>query len=73
MHTLTLNIQDTLLDKVLHFLQNLPKNEISIVENRLIDEYKDVDYWSEEEIDSIGKIGFISSSFEDDNEDYSKW
>jgi hypothetical protein len=33
----------------------------------------DYEFWSDEEIDSIGKIGFVSSSFEDDNEDYSKW
>jgi len=39
----------------------LPKKE---------DEYE---FWSEEEIEKIGKIGFISSSFEDDDEDYSKW
>ena len=34
------------------------------------DEYE---FWSEEEIEKIGKIGFVSSSFEDDEEDYSKW
>ena len=33
----------------------------------------DYEFWSDEEIDFIGKIGFVSSSFEDDNEDYSKW
>ncbi len=31
------------------------------------------EYWNKKEIDEIGKIGLISSSFEDDNEDYSKW
>ena len=31
------------------------------------------DYWSDEELDNIGKIGFMSDSFEDDDEDYSKW
>ncbi len=29
--------------------------------------------WSQEEIKNIGKIGFISKSFADDNEDYTKW
>ncbi|NPA11329.1 MAG: type II toxin-antitoxin system prevent-host-death family antitoxin, partial [Epsilonproteobacteria bacterium] len=28
----------------------------------------DYDFWSEEEIKNIGKIGFVSSSFEDDGE-----
>ena len=59
------------------FLQNLPKNEVSIVENKIIEKSLikgvDWDYWNDEEIDNIGKIGFVSSSFEDDDEDYSKW
>lgn len=31
------------------------------------------DYWSDEEIAQIGKIGQMSQSFEEDGEDYSKW
>jgi len=34
---------------------------------------KNYKVWSDKEIEEIGKIGFISSSFEEDNEDYSKW
>ena len=34
------------------------------------DEYE---FWSEDEIERVGEIGFASSSFEDDGEDYSKW
>lgn len=34
---------------------------------------EDWEYWSEKEIGEVGKIGLISSSFEDDDEDYSKW
>ena len=34
---------------------------------------KNYKLWSDKEIEEIGKIGFISSSFEEDNEDYSKW
>ena len=34
---------------------------------------KNYKLWSGKEIEEIGKIGFISSSFEEDNEDYSKW
>ena len=52
---------------------NLPKNfnydevEVIIMPK---DEYE---YWNEEESKNVGKMGFISSSFEEDNEDYSKW
>ena len=33
----------------------------------------EIDFWSEDEIESIGKIGLSSLSFEEDDEDYSKW
>ena len=35
MHTLKLNIQDSVFDKIIYFLQNLPKDEVEIVENSL--------------------------------------
>jgi len=38
MHTLKLNIQDSVFDKVIYFLQNLPKNEVSIVESKVVDQ-----------------------------------
>ena len=38
MHTIRLNVKDSVLDKVLYFLQNLPKNEVFIVENILTKE-----------------------------------
>lgn len=31
------------------------------------------DYWNDEEVAQIGKIGQMSKSFEEDGEDYSKW
>jgi hypothetical protein len=31
------------------------------------------DYWNDEEVAQIGKIGLMSQSFEEDGEDYSKW
>lgn len=37
MHTLKLNIQDDVFDKVIYFLNNLPKNDIEIVENKIIE------------------------------------
>jgi len=38
MHTLKLNIQDSVFDKILYFLQNLPKDEVEIVENSMTKE-----------------------------------
>ncbi len=48
MHTLKLNIEDSVFEKVLYFLQNLPQNEVKIVESKTIK-----DDWSylESEID----------------------
>ena len=31
MHSIRLDVQDSVLDKVLYFLQNLPKNEVKII------------------------------------------
>lgn len=38
MHALKLNIEDSVFEKVIYFLQNLPKHEVEIVENKLIKE-----------------------------------
>ncbi len=38
MHTLKLNIQDSVFDKVIYFLQNLPKHEVSIIEDKIADQ-----------------------------------
>lgn len=34
MHTLKLNIQDSVFEKVIYFLQNLPRNEVEIIEEK---------------------------------------
>jgi len=61
MHTLKLNIQDSVFDKIIYFLQNLPKDEVEIVENRLMQEN-----WSHLESDiDIG----ISSGVSDKSHD----
>lgn len=36
MHTLKLKVQDGVFDKIMYFLQNLPKNEVEIVEDKVI-------------------------------------
>lgn len=48
MHTVKLNIQDNVFDKVMYFLSNFPSNEVEIVEEKTIS-----DDWSylESEID----------------------
>ena len=77
MHSVRLDINDSVFDKVIYFLQNLPKDEVRIVENKIIQESfvegVDWDYWSDKEIDNIGKIGLMSNSFEEDDEDYLQW
>lgn len=48
MHSIRLDVQDSVLDKVLYFLQNLPQSEVRIVEDKQV-----TDDWSylESEID----------------------
>jgi len=48
MHSVRLNIEDSVFDKVIYFLNNLPKNEVTIVESKQV-----ADDWSylESEID----------------------
>jgi len=48
MHTIKLNIQDSVFDKILYFLQNLPKDEVEIIESK---EIKDDWSYLEKEID----------------------
>jgi hypothetical protein len=34
MHTLKLKVQDSVFDKIMYFLQNLPKNEVEVIEEK---------------------------------------
>ena len=36
MHTIKLNIQDSVFDKVIYFLNNLPSNEVKVIEEETI-------------------------------------
>ena len=55
----------------LHIPKEYIGKEIEILMLPLsLEEYK---LWSEKELEEIGKIGFCSDSFEQDDEDYSKW
>ncbi len=40
MHTVVLNIEDSVFDKVIYFLKNLPSNEVNIVEDKIREEIK---------------------------------
>ena len=62
MHTIKLNVQDNVFDKIIYFLQNLPKDEVEIVENSLIKED-----WSylESEID-VGMSSGVSNKSHDE-------
>ncbi len=79
MHTITINVKDSVLDKVLYLLKNL--SDIEIVENTRqdihIDDQKNDDkrwaYWKDTELDNFGKIAIGLSRHDYDDEDYSKW
>ncbi len=62
MHTIKLKVQDNVFDKIIYFLQNLPKDEVEIVENSLIKED-----WSylESEID-VGMRSGVSHKSHDE-------
>jgi sporulation-control protein spo0M len=52
----------------------LPKEfENMEVEIIILPKEENYELWKEKEINQVGKTGFISSSFEGDEEDYSKW
>jgi len=59
MHTLKLKIEDSIFDKVIDFLQNLPNNEVEIVESKITQED-----WShlEKEIDKGVNSGMSNKS-----------
>ena len=61
MHTLKLNIQDSVFDKVLHFLKDLPANEVEIVDDTIIDDWAHL----EMEIDKGLTSGISGKSHEE--------
>ena len=60
MHAIKLNIQDNVFDKVIYFLQNLPKNEVEIVEDRISDDWSNLESIIDEGLNS----GVSSNSHE---------
>jgi len=70
MHTITINVKDDVLDKVLYLLKNLADIEIVEDENKSKEEWI---YWKDAELDNFGKIGIGLSKHDYDDEDYSTW
>jgi len=73
MQTFQIEVNDTIADKVLWFLENLKDNVkvskvVSFDDNQTPQEY---DFWSEEELKHLSKVDLSTPI--DDNEDYSKW
>ena len=62
MHTIKLNIQDNVFDKVIYFLNNLPSDEVEIVEEDTF-----IDDWShlETEIDKGMNSAMSSKTHEE--------
>ncbi|MDY0402792.1 hypothetical protein [Sulfurovum sp.] len=60
MHTLKLNIKDSVFDKVIYFLNNLPNDDVQIVENIAHDDLS----YLEEEIDKGLNSGTSKKSHE---------
>ncbi|MDQ7060712.1 MAG: hypothetical protein Q9M43_06090 [Sulfurimonas sp.] len=74
MHVVKLNIQDSIYNHIMFLLKNINTKELEIIEDKkVISDNVQYDKWNKSELNSIGKIGFNSKSFIDDNEDYSKW
>ncbi len=75
MRTIKLNVQDSIYEHIIFLLNGLNSKGLEIIEDKANTSTK-VSYfedWTEEELSNIGKIGFVSDSFVDDSEDYSKW
>jgi len=52
MHAIKLNVHDNIFDKVINFLQNLPKNEVEIVENKISDDWSNLEFIIDEGLNS---------------------
>ena len=61
MHTVKLKIEDSVFDKVIYFLKNLPQNEVEIIENVAHDDWT----YFEDEIDKGLNSGISGKSHSD--------
>ncbi len=70
MQTIEIKVNDRYIDHLLTILKHLKEGMIE--EIKVADE-KGYKVWSADELNEIGKIGFVSESFVEDDEDYSRW
>jgi hypothetical protein len=61
MHTVKLHIEDKVFDKVIYFLRNLPKNEVEIVEDIVVEDWSHLELEIEKGLNS----GMSNKSHED--------
>lgn len=61
MHTVKLHIEDKVFDKVYYFLSNLPKNEVEIVEDIIVEDWSHLKLEIEKGLNS----GMSNKSHED--------
>lgn len=52
MHTIKLHIEDKVFDKVISFLKNLPKNEVEIVEDIVVEDWSHLELEIEKGLNS---------------------
>jgi len=61
-------------EAIIKLLQSIPSDQLLQIINEVLSQKKEIlNYWSDEEIKNIGKIGLSSKTFLLDNEDYSRW
>ena len=70
MQTVEIKVEEQYIDNILIILKNLKEGMIKEIKVKDNKEFKD---WSDKELEQIGKIGFVSKSFVEDSEDYSRW
>ena len=70
MQTLEIKVEEQYIDNILTILKNLKEGMIKEIK---VKDSKEFEEWNNKELEQIGKIGFVSKSFVEDSEDYSKW
>ena len=70
MQTVEIKVEEQYIDNILIILKNLKEGMIKEI---IVKDNKEFEEWSDKELEQIGKIGFVSKSFVEDSEDYSRW
>ena len=70
MQTVEICVEEQYIDTVLDTLKRLKKG---IIKGVVVKEPESYEAWNNKELEAIGKIGFVSKSFVEDDEDYNQW